>query len=246
VAHGDAWGDIKQLFSQATNQAPYERALLDQQQAHQRLLVEQQRLEAAVTREKEAQLKLRRTDYEVSKAETEILRTRAQILGGKAQGLLEDEARVRGATRQFGALDEVSRRGVVDALGRFQAGGRDAVTAGEFQQLLSLGLTGEFVGKGLENDLKGDAGLAQVLKLTGQRDADTIAAERQRMAADVAKLQSEIAIKVEVNEKQFADVITGTMKMLNDDLTQLIYKIVDVQVKQIRNQFDLGNLQRGQ
>jgi hypothetical protein len=167
--------------------------------------------EAAITANKERQLELTRKQYELSRAETNLLKTKAGLLEGERD-------RVQGAGRQFGALDFVSQDALLKAAKRFKAGGRQGVTPEELGMLQANPLTAQLVAERLDQDVTGNRDFQDLLRLTGQRDLSTIQAE-------LAKVKTEVAIKVQLDEEQFQKTLAETLKSMNfKQLVEGIFK----------------------
>ena len=176
---------------------------------------EDARIQASIAKSKESQLAATVKLHEITRAINAQEKTRLTIME-------EQEAKMRGAQRQFGALDEVAQRGVLESFERFKKGGKEAITQEELQRLSGLTLTEKSVGESLEKEVKDNPAFKKLFELTGQRDADTI-------KADIVKAKAELDIKIQIDEEQFGKLMEEKLKKLN--LKELLGDILKNQLE---------------
>lgn len=181
-------------------------------------------LEEKILRDKQAQLSLIQKQHEVAKAETQFMRDRVQMLN-------EEYAKAKAGASQFGAMDYVEQDDLFNAFKRFQAGGRENVTAQELGQLQGNILTREAVGRRAEEDAKSSPIYQAILQMTGQRDAEDIKRERD-------KLKAEVDLKVQFDEEKFARQMEASLKKLN--LKDLLGEVVKAQFEMKMRDAELG------
>lgn len=209
-----------------------EEAQRDAQVAIQKAMEEQNRLQRDATANKEKQLALARAEFEVSKAETNLVKTRLAL----AQ---EEKSRLQGAALQFGGMAENEQYALAAALKRFKEGGKEAVSKDQLALLQGSAVTGKFVGEALQVDASADPLFKGLLKQTNQRDLETVKAE-------VDKLAIKVAGQLHLDEKQAADVMKKAVESVNEDLVGIINRIVQVQIGKLKTDVELGQTSRGQ
>lgn len=207
-------------------------ASMNVERAKNAALLANQEFEAKITANKQNQLALAQKQYELAKAETGVLRTKYQIIK-------EQEQQVRGGTQQLGLMSASDRQGVLASLKRFQELGREGITQDELGILTSSDLTREFVGKRAGNDLKDDPTLKQILDIVGKKNADQLAEEAK-------KIKSELDLKVQLDEEQFAKVTAEAMKKLNlkDLLGEIVKAQFDIKFREANDSILRGKAER--
>lgn len=180
------------------------------------------KLEAASLANKENQLAFIQKESEYRKLVTGEMRTQLGILK-------EEEARSKEMAKQFGALDSVGQRSLVDAAERFKKGGRDAVSQQELQELQQF--APEQIGKDLEKSQLGNPNplLGSLQKTLGIRDAETINKE-------IGKLETSINMSVKFDEEETAKSLKTALDKINlqELLGSLISSKFKLEVEQFR------------
>lgn len=173
-------------------------------------------LEKKITDNKQNQLALDRSRYEVAKADTALMK-------GKLSILEEQYAKAKAGQQQFGGMDATDQFSLLQSARRFKEGGRENVTAGEFAQLQGNALTREFVGKRAEEDAANNPMLKALQELTGMRNAEDLKQERDKLTAD-------IDMKVQFDEEKFAEVMKKSLEKLNPQLIGLIERVLELKL----------------
>lgn len=219
---GRYFGAAAWLFPSATGAAPaagtgysYRDAMNQEVKAEQVARQAIKDLEEKITANKEKQLALLQKQAELSRAETGLLKARFSLLD-------QEYARSRSGSVSFSALSKVEQDDFLGAALRFKKGGRENVTADELARLQANPLTGPLVEQKLFEGIKSDPLLKELLTLTGQRDAETVRQQRD-------KLKAELDLKVQLDEEQFAKLTAEKLKTLN--LKELLGEIVKAQLE---------------
>ena len=210
-----------------------EDALQKEQMADLRARHANLELEAKITTNKERQLEYARKLYDVSKAETQLLKDRRSRLD-------QDRDRVKGGAQSFAAMGGISQMALVNAARRFKEGGREAVSAEEFGLLTGNAITSKFVGERLDKDVGGNRDYQELLKITGEKKIEDI--ERERV-----KLKTEIDMKVQLDEEQFARTLAETLKKINiKELFEGVFKReVEASLRRPEAESARGRVERG-
>lgn len=202
----------------------YQKALLDQELAITKQKIAQQQLLESAERLGQKTLAHQQKLYEVSKAETAVMKVRADLLN-------DELTRSRAGAQQFGAMDSVAQRGLVDAVDRFKKGGRDFVSAQELAGLQQF--APDVIGKELEKSAGASPLLAYIQKQLGIRDAATISGE-------LVKLKADITAKVELDEVKFKKVMKEGVEESAGKIETIIKAIVATEITAFENRTRQG------
>lgn len=167
----------------------------------------------------------------VNKAIIALDRERLAVLG-------EQEQRIRGQAQSFGALTAVEKIAAVNSLERLKKQGVAALS-GEERALLQRAGAGEHVNKALENNALDDPRFKQFQGLLGEK------ADLRKVQAERIKLQNEIGIKVEFDEKQFADQMEKVVGRVLGKIEQTMRDSFVKRIEQIEVQQKVRNRAQG-
>lgn len=168
--------------------------------------------ERAIADYRESALAAVQRDYDLMKAKTAELKA-------QADHLRQQEESAKAAAIAYGAASPDQREQVLQAAELFQRTGGDiGQLPPEYRQLLlSNQVTREAAERAAIEAAKADERFRKFQEQFGKKDFETLRAER-------IKVEQEIRIKVELDEKQYLELHAKALKAIDEKIKDLIIK----------------------
>lgn len=170
---------------------------------------------------------LAQQEYELGKRQVGIYQAQLDVVNAKRQKL-------EGGMLGYAAMDPVSRENLRLGVREAQRSGFDGLPPELKSMLLGNGITGEFANKEALKAVRGDAGLAELMKLLNLEDMKTLDAQR-------LKLQGEVEVKLKFNEEVLLRQMEELMRKfgpLLEEGTKRLFKLENdaAEIKRIQGQ----------